>query len=263
VVTRWNRFPLGRLKAGGRRSLIFWRRRHEFVAQPWCQKVIQQGIRVNRLERGRGGCGNRNIAPCMDLRIEMFDAANQVMKQAAYGLSETASSRDRGLRRLVANPGMFMRLFGDSWTCTPDRGRSLWTDAAELFPIRSRDYPERGRKQPRVRILFLCGRQLVGCTGCFKHRHLGENARAVGNWRLRRLIFTAAPAAHPAGYFVRRSMFALAQPMAAGRDRTLLSEFLCRGGTGCAVFAVAEVARNPVLAAIRTTYCDNRLLLGG
>src|SRR6266446_5963186 len=146
--------------------------------------------------------------------------------------------------------------FGDSWTCTPDRGRSCGPTPRNYFrfevgTIRS------GEGSNRAYAFCFCGRQLVGVRGV-QASASGRDARAVGTG-VSGADFHAAPAAHPAGYFVD-DLCSLGAAHGGGRDRTLLSEFLCRAALGARI-RVAEVARNPVLAAFELL--RHRLLLGG
>ena len=142
-------FSLDRLKQAGV-DLLFLATPHE-LSRKLVPEVVRQGIRVIDLS-GAWRLQKDEHRAVYGFQDRDASVANEVMKQAVYGLPELHQS-EIAVAALVANPGCYATsvILGLG---AADGSGSCGPAIAELSPIRSQEYPGRVRKPRTAPILF-------------------------------------------------------------------------------------------------------------
>jgi N-acetyl-gamma-glutamyl-phosphate reductase len=175
-------FSLSRLKQAGV-DLLFLATPHE-LSRSLVPEVVQQGIRVIDLS-GAWRLQKKENRAVYGFEDRDVDAANEVMKQAVYGLPELHQS-EIAAAALVANPGCYatsviLGLAPLVEADLVDRGRGIISD--------SKSGVSGAGKEATARTHFVSVADNLSAYGVFKHRHLGEMLEQLG-LASQELIFT-------------------------------------------------------------------------
>jgi len=237
-------FSVGRLKQAGV-DLLFLATPHE-LSRSLVPEVIQQGIRVIDLS-GAWRLQKKENRAVYGFEDRDVDAANEVMKQAVYGLPELHQS-DIAAAALVANPGCYatsviLGLAPLVEADLVDRGRGIISD--------SKSGVSGAGKEATARTHFVSVADNLSAYGVFKHRHLGEMLEQLG-LASQELIFTPHLLPIPRG-ILSTIYVHLGQPMMAGEIERCYRSFYA-GRHWVRVFAPPKLPE--IQYSLYSNFCD-------
>jgi N-acetyl-gamma-glutamyl-phosphate reductase len=237
-------FSVGRLKQAGV-DLLFLATPHD-LSRSLVPEVIRQGIRVVDLSgawrlrkeehRAVYGFGNQDA-----------QTANEVMKQAVYGLPEL-HQQEIADAPLVANPGCYatsviLGLAPLVKAGVVDRGRGIISD--------SKSGVSGAGKEATARTHFVSVADNLSAYGVFKHRHLGEMLEQLG-LASQELIFTPHLLPIPRG-ILSTIYVHLAQPTTAAEVESCYRKFYA-GRQWVRIFAPPKLPE--IQYSLHSNYCD-------
>jgi N-acetyl-gamma-glutamyl-phosphate reductase len=237
-------FSVGRLKQAGV-DLLFLATPHE-LSRSLVPEVIQRGIRVIDLS-GAWRLQKKENRAVYGFEDRDVDAANEVMKQAVYGLPELHQS-DIAAAALVANPGCYatsviLGLAPLVEADLVDRGRGIISD--------SKSGVSGAGKEATARTHFVSVADNLSAYGVFKHRHLGEMLEQLG-LASQELIFTPHLLPIPRG-ILSTIYVHLGQPMMAGEIERCYRSFYA-GRHWVRVFAPPKLPE--IQYSLYSNFCD-------
>lgn len=237
-------FSVGRLKQAGV-DLLFLATPHE-LSRSLVPEVIQQGIRVIDLS-GAWRLQKKENRAVYGFEDRDVDAANEVMKQAVYGLPELHQS-DIAAAALVANPGCYatsviLGLAPLVEADLVDRGHGIISD--------SKSGVSGAGKEATARTHFVSVADNLSAYGVFKHRHLGEMLEQLG-LASQELIFTPHLLPIPRG-ILSTIYVHLGQPMMAGEIERCYRSFYA-GRHWVRVFASPKLPE--IQYSLYSNFCD-------
>jgi N-acetyl-gamma-glutamyl-phosphate reductase len=237
-------FSVGRLKQAGV-DLLFLATPHE-LSRSLVPEVIQQGIRVIDLS-GAWRLQKKENRAVYGFEDRDVDAANEVMKQAVYGLPELHQS-DIAAAALVANPGCYatsviLGLAPLVEADLVDRSRGIISD--------SKSGVSGAGKEATARTHFVSVADNLSAYGVFKHRHLGEMLEQLG-LASQELIFTPHLLPIPRG-ILSTIYVHLGQPMMAGEIERCYRSFYA-GRHWVRVFAPPKLPE--IQYSLYSNFCD-------
>ncbi len=237
-------FSVGRLKQAGV-DLLFLATPHE-LSRSLVPEVVQQGIRVIDLS-GAWRLQKKENRAVYGFEDRDVDAANEVMKQAVYGLPELHQS-EIAAAALVANPGCYatsviLGLAPLVEADLVDRGRGIISD--------SKSGVSGAGKEATARTHFVSVADNLSAYGVFKHRHLGEMLEQLG-LASQELIFTPHLLPIPRG-ILSTIYVHLGQPMTAGEIERCYRSFYA-GRHWVRVFAPPKLPE--IQYSLHSNYCD-------
>ncbi len=237
-------FSLGRLKQAGV-DVLFLATPHK-LSRSLVPEVIQQGIRVIDLS-GAWRLQKQEHRAVYGFEDRDVDAANEVMKQAVYGLPELHQS-EIAAAALVANPGCYatsviLALAPLVEADLVDRARGIISD--------SKSGVSGAGKEATTRTHFVSVADNLSAYGVFKHRHLGEMLEQLG-LASQELIFTPHLLPIPRG-ILSTIYVHLARPTTAAEIERSYRSFYA-GRHWVRVFAPPKLPE--IQYSLHSNYCD-------
>ena len=237
-------FSVGRLKQAGI-DLLFLATPHE-LSRSLVPEVVQQGVRVVDLS-GAWRLQKPEHRAVYGFEDRDAGAANEVMRQAVYGLPELHAS-EISTAALVANPGCYatsviLALAPLVNADLVDRSRGIISD--------SKSGVSGAGKEATARTHFVSVADNFSAYGVFKHRHLGEMLEQLG-LASQDLIFTPHLLPIPRGILSTIYVHLAQSVTAAELERCYRSFFA--GRHWVRVFAPPKLPE--IQYSLHSNYCD-------
>jgi N-acetyl-gamma-glutamyl-phosphate reductase len=237
-------FSLDGLKRAGV-DLLFLATPHE-LSRNLVPEVVREGIRVIDLS-GAWRLQRDEHRAVYGFRDRDADAANELMKQAVYGLPELHQAEIADAA-LVANPGCYatsviLGLAPLIESDLVDRHRGVISD--------SKSGVSGAGKEATARTHFVSVADNLSAYGVFNHRHLGEMLEQLG-LASQELIFTPHLLPIPRG-ILSTIYVHLTQPMTAAEIERCYTSFYA-GRRWVRVFAPPKLPE--IQYSLHSNYCD-------